>query len=55
MYFLVNASPKLLDVATSFAGVYEMRRVLGNILCNHDPKVKVKSEKRVFAMVNHRL
>ena len=22
-----------------------MWRVLGNILCNHDPKVKVKSEK----------
>ena len=24
---------------------HTMGRVLGNILCNHDPKVKVKSEK----------
>ena len=45
MYVLVNASPKMLDVATSFAGVYEMWRVLGIILCNHDPKDKIKSEK----------
>ena len=45
MYFLVNAYPKLLDVATSFPGEWVMWRILGNILCNHDPKVKVKSEK----------
>ena len=24
-------------------------------MCNHDPKVKVKSEKAGFAMINHRL
>ena len=30
-----------------------MWRVLSNILCSHDPKVKVK--KWVFAMVNHQL
>ena len=42
MYFLVNASPKLLDVATSSPGELVMWRILGNILCNHGPKVKVK-------------
>ena len=40
MYFLVNASPKQVNVATSiFVMVW---RVLGNILCNYDPKVKAK-------------
>ena len=49
MYFLVNASPpKLLEVETSnvvpeYATL--CRLVLGNILCNHDPRVKIKSEK----------
>ena len=40
VYFVVNASPKLLDVATSFAGAQGIWKVLGNILCNHDLKVK---------------
>ena len=43
MYFLVNASPKPLEVATSnFAGTYV---ILGKILCDHDPNVKVSDEK----------
>ena len=45
MCFLVNASPlKPLDVATSnFVPEYATlcRLVLGNILCNHDPRVKI--------------
>ena len=49
MYFLVNASPlKPLDVATSnFVTEYTSlcKLVRGNILCNHNPRVKIKSEK----------
>ena len=32
-----------------------MWKVLGNILCNHDPRSRSKHKKRVFAMVYHRL
>ena len=32
-----------------------MWRVLCNVLCSYDPKAKVKSEEREFAMVYHRL
>ena len=32
-----------------------MWKVLGNILCNNNPKVKVKSENAVCLMVHHRL
>ena len=46
MYCLVNAFPKQLGVATlNFAGTYVcdmMKRVLGNISCYLDTKVKVK-------------
>ena len=46
MHCLVNAFPKQLGVATSnFAGAYVcdmMKRVLGNISCDLDTKVKVK-------------
>ena len=42
MYFLVIASsPQPWDVAISNFG-HMMSRVLGNILCDLDPKVKVK-------------
>ena len=57
MHCLVNAFPKQLGVATSnFAGAYVcdmMKRVLGNISCDLDTKVKVKNW--VFAMVYRRL
>ena len=60
MYFLVNASPhKPLYVATlNFVPEYATlcKLVLGNILCSHDPRVKIKSEKSGYsAMVYHRL
>ena len=57
MYFLVNAYPKPLDVAISDRRCigHMMWSVLGNILCKHDPKVNVKSAKRVCAMVYYRL
>ena len=45
MYFVVNASIKPLDVATSNCIGHMMCRVLGKILFNRDPKVKIKSEK----------
>ena len=43
MYFLLNASPSHFKLPRSMGNM--MWRVLGNILCNHDPKVNVKSEK----------
>ena len=47
MYFLVNASPKPLDVATSnYRGMgHMMWRVLGNISYDHDRKAKIKRKK----------
>ena len=49
MYFLVNASPELLDVATSnFVPEYYRshdEEVLGNILCEFDPKVNALTQR----------
>ena len=62
MYFLVDAySPKPLDVVTSHLRRcigHMMWRVLGYILCDLDPKVKVKGKKVGICdhgMVYHRL
>ena len=55
MYFLVNASPKPLNLATlNFAGPY-VTHVLVMFLGDLDLKVNVRGKKAVFAMVYHRL
>ena len=41
MFFLVNSCPEPLEVATFI----RMLRVLGNILCDLGPKVKLKGKK----------
>ena len=48
------SSPKLFDIALQVHICHMMLRVLGKSLCNLDPKVKVKVQKRVFARVYHR-
>ena len=51
MSFLVNASPhKLLEVATSNFACAEVTRswVPGDVLCDLDPKVKVKGQIMYF-------
>ena len=53
MYFLVNASSKQVDVATSNFSLRCICHMKDNILCNNDPKAKVKSKLEIVFMKHY--